>query len=773
MGWRKWKALYSRLKALTKLEIVALKKENQSWLPSLETMLLDDAAAVSTAVMEAMEDEGRKQFRRRAAWLYCWLLSVRRHLGPWNFLPLRQKSKEDNKDDNKKGNNKDNKGNNKDDAVRDVEAAFKKCAAKLKSFECYVTIECVVKNGAVYACLLVKDRKVASDKVYSIYLVMSPNKELLATSVPGSLKRRLTSALDAAFPDIGIKSLPLKSGYFDRALLESVQRHERIVEPRADSVDELSAEKDCADEDSADEDSADEDPMLEESMPNTPRAASQPDSSNTSTHRLGACSMEVDYAVPFTQDYSQPSSLNGNIQGPGASAMEVDRVASVTEGSSQSSSSNDGKPLPYGRAQREPRPASFTLDDSQPGCSKDSEPWKEFSAAKKAGPAPVTYGDSQPGCSKGSRPWSGSRTRKGPVVAPIACDDSQPGCSRGLPNEDSSDDDITEPGEFNPQAVYDKALKKVDGLKAAILAINNNIRGNKTTRTHEITVGKLCAAIDEFCVNEASSAEERTRMLNAVREKLAQTCPTFVWKEDTGRSSFRKPGGKKRTSSAQGVYGKLEKLWSTTDKNSQSDMDEMKKRLEDTCKERHEIAASPLPAFFLDEDILCMEAEIQFGCDINALEQKLLHAARFLSVIQNEELTLRNLCEFLEEGTSPSFVTEGPVPPIRRDESPRIYTMHGTLWIDAGNVGETVTIASGRLERALVLCLVLYYIKLLAYPEAFWRVLYVLQFILNPSDDPATPPTQRNGQPCEVTERMRYLSDLLTGNGETSGPEKK
>ncbi|XP_037503178.2 uncharacterized protein LOC119377972, partial [Rhipicephalus sanguineus] len=170
---------------------------------------------------------------------------------------------------------------------------------------------------------------------------------------------------------------------------------------------------------------------------------------------------------------------------------------------------------------------------------------------------------------------------------------------------------------------------------------------------------------------------------------------------------------------------------------------------------------------------LCMEAEIRFGSDINALEEKLLHATRVLSVVQNEEFTLRNLCEFLEEGTSPSFITEGPVPPIRRDESPRIYTMHGTLWIDAGNVGETVTIASGRLERALVLCLVLYYIKLLAYPEAFWRVLYVLQFILNPSDDPATPPTQRNGQPCEVTERMRYLSDLLTGNGETSGPEKK
>ncbi|KAL1436544.1 hypothetical protein MTO96_049450 [Rhipicephalus appendiculatus] len=109
MGEHKWKALYSRLKTLTKLEIVALKKENQPWLTSLETISLDDAATVADAIMEAMEAEGRIEFRRRAAWLYCWLLTVRRNAGPWIFLPIGKKKK-NSEDDDKKANQDDKKG---------------------------------------------------------------------------------------------------------------------------------------------------------------------------------------------------------------------------------------------------------------------------------------------------------------------------------------------------------------------------------------------------------------------------------------------------------------------------------------------------------------------------------------------------------------------------------------------------------------------------------------------------------------------------------------
>ncbi|KAH8020885.1 hypothetical protein HPB51_007997 [Rhipicephalus microplus] len=217
-----------------------------------------------------------------------------------------------------------------------------------------------------------------------------------------------------------------------------------------------------------------------------------------------------------------------------------------------------------------------------------------------------------------------------------------------------------------------------------------------------------------------------------------------------------------------------EELWlDIAETRSESEMEEFKQILEDTYDQRRLIAASPLPEFFLYEEILFKEAEIRFGSDIEKLEEKLRKMLRIFSKAHNEEfpleeLTLRDLCRYLEEGTSPSLVTEGPVPKYRTDDSPRIYTMGGHLWINAGTPAETIEITSGSLERALVLCLVLYYVKYLDYPEAFWRVLYVLQFVLNPSDVPPTPPTGRNGLTCEVTEKMRCLVDLLTSEEDTS-----
>ncbi|KAL3216144.1 hypothetical protein MRX96_033166 [Rhipicephalus microplus] len=66
MGKRKWNVLHSRLKVLTKLEIKALKKENQSWLSSLKTIPLDDPSAVADAIMKAVADKRGTECRRRA-----------------------------------------------------------------------------------------------------------------------------------------------------------------------------------------------------------------------------------------------------------------------------------------------------------------------------------------------------------------------------------------------------------------------------------------------------------------------------------------------------------------------------------------------------------------------------------------------------------------------------------------------------------------------------------------------------------------------------------
>ncbi|KAL1436542.1 hypothetical protein MTO96_049448 [Rhipicephalus appendiculatus] len=583
---------------------------------------------------------------------------------------MTSKAKKTTRNDNKE--DKKDKGNNKDDAVFDAEAAFKDCATKLKLFNIFAEIACVVKDGAVYACMVVMDGTRDPDKVHKIYLVMSPNKRLLATRVPGSLKRRLYSALESAFPNVGIDSWPLKRLYFDTVLLETLQRNERIVDPHQDSVakgflakgslakgfvakkymeedsvdqdsvdqhsDEDSADEDSTDEDSWNDDSGDEDPvqvepMLEESMHDTPLETPQPGFSNN-----GA----------------------GSIQEPGISAMEVDGGASVSQDSSQSSSSND------------------------------------------------------------SKPWSSSHTRKRPVVAPVACEDSQPGCSRVNPGLSMG----TRPAE--------RAEEKAGA------------RPKRVSRSQD-------------------AKREPGR-----REGVSNENP-----KATGKSSRKKPGATKKDTKNKTsgnrpmVYKKLQDLWFDIQR-FQLDVDEMKESLKDTYDVRRQIGISPLPKFFVEEDILCTEAELRFGYDIETLEKKLTDAARIFSEAQHQDYTLRELCEFLEEGTSPSLVTEGSVPKNRTDDAPRIYKMGGCLSINAGTMAETVKIASGRLERALVLCLVLYYVKLLYYPEAFWRVMYVLQLILNPSDDPPIPPTRSNGEKCVVTERMRYLSDLLERNMETN-----
>ncbi|KAL3218388.1 hypothetical protein MRX96_050730, partial [Rhipicephalus microplus] len=142
--------------------------------------------------------------------------------------------------------------------------------------------------------------------------------------------------------------------------------------------------------------------------------------------------------------------------------------------------------------------------------------------------------------------------------------------------------------------------------------------------------------------------------------------PAEMDSQTTRRRSFKKPSGKKKGISTERrtVYKKLEELWlEIAETRSQSEMEELKQTLEDTYNQRRLIAASPLPECFLQEEILCMEAKIRFGSDIKELEEKLRNALKIFSEAHNEEfplegLTLRDLCLYLEDGTSPSLVTE-------------------------------------------------------------------------------------------------------------------
>ncbi|KAL3216146.1 hypothetical protein MRX96_033168 [Rhipicephalus microplus] len=370
MGKRKWEVLYSRLKTLTKIEMGALKRENQQWLPFAG------------------------------------------HNGP-----------------------------NPGGAVLDAESAFKDSAEYLSKYiNCNVTVECIEKNGAVYACMLVKKVQGSTAKIYRAYLVISQNKTLLAIGVPRSgvpsLKRGLLYGLEATIPqNFAVKPWRLQTSYFDRALLERLQRNEQTVYPRRDSLAKGSTDEDSGDEDSTDEDCWDEDSlddcgeedpaqfeqMLKESMVVPLQEAPQPRSSNTSTP--GASFMEVDCGVPF------------------------DQVGS------QTSSSSDSKSGLSSRTRKRTLVVPVAGEDWRPGCSRDGEAWVE------PGDRPAENAEDEVGATAPRQ----KRVSRLPVLK------REPGLQKGVPSKDSKSNVFKETTALDSQTTRRRSFKKPGGKKKGIL----------------------------------------------------------------------------------------------------------------------------------------------------------------------------------------------------------------------------------------------------------------------------------------------------------------
>lgn len=187
------------LKLLTELELRSLASENQAWFPPAQRMVRNGAvAAIIDAIRQADSED---ECRRRVAWLYCWLVAVRRrHVGSWLLFHIKTPG-----------------------ALQNYDAVFKLSASKLASSNCEVALEHVVVDGGVYACLLTKDRRYTSADMHEVYLVTWCDKPLLAICAPGSLRRRLNAALDAALPDVPVRMLPVCREHLGMALLEGLE----------------------------------------------------------------------------------------------------------------------------------------------------------------------------------------------------------------------------------------------------------------------------------------------------------------------------------------------------------------------------------------------------------------------------------------------------------------------------------------------------------------------------------------------------------------------
>nr|XP_054922456.1 uncharacterized protein LOC126522582 [Dermacentor andersoni] len=498
------------------------------------------------------------------------------------------------------------------------------------------------------------------------------------------------------------------------------------------------------------------------------------------------------------------------------------RVVPMGEEASQPGSSKQNVPSDHHAEMEGTLPYSPLYEASQSGSSEDSMPWANGSAEAKVATVSITDEASQPTCSQRNMP--GSEVQDFPDDTPVdeeMCDaESHPGSSHENPSNvfamESEESDSTLP---KPQQIYESAAKEIRDFLKCVSDINS---GYVTSRTLHKKCLQMRIEMEKFIMRETDEESKRTWMRDSLRTALADNCPLFEWIQNIGEippvERTRRDSEKKNTTPArrssgntskeekfQNVernrsvkktrknsqkrkiavnlrsadespeYRMLQKLWSTLDESSQSDIERMKEHLENTYEERLKYYCGSLPKFFFHEAILCKEAELRFGSEISVLEEKIADSVRAFSenylfprissTIPQRQLTVLEFCRFLEEGDFPQLITERKQEKPREesmqekeggatggDGSPNIIAWPSEFEIHISSPTGVISLTDVRVERVLVYCLALYYMMDLAYPRAYQRVLYVLQRLLLPSDSPPDIP---------VTENMQSFLDFL------------
>ncbi|XP_049511724.1 uncharacterized protein LOC125940094 [Dermacentor silvarum] len=132
---------------------------------------------------------------------------------------------------------------------------------------------------------------------------------------------------------------------------------------------------------------------------------------------------------------------------------------------------------------------------------------------------------------------------------------------------------------------------------------------------------------------------------------------------------------------------------------------------------------------------LCSEAELRFRLSITELEKKVVSALKVFSESQGHECTLLDLMNHLQRKTTYARINEMPLPSGEfAVTAPHIITSTAGTCIFGGSHKEIIQVTTGGLERALILCLLVYYIKSLQYPYAFSQMLLLTQKLVLPCE---------------------------------------
>ncbi|XP_064472845.1 uncharacterized protein LOC135387669 [Ornithodoros turicata] len=172
--------------------------------------------------------------------------------------------------------------------------------------------------------------------------------------------------------------------------------------------------------------------------------------------------------------------------------------------------------------------------------------------------------------------------------------------------------------------------------------------------------------------------------------------------------------------------------------NDNLSMTRMREILAITLSTRKEKPEDNLPPYLLREDTLTIEAELRFAASIENLELTLRSIKNIFMEITGEVPCYIAVEEYLRSRHAghklvvQSSRAQSPSPP-----GPTMYFYVSDKSLYCGREGEVIRLNSScTLEKALVLCLVVYYVKDWSYPMAYGQLLLLLQRALAKDSPP-------------------------------------
>ncbi|XP_049524555.1 uncharacterized protein LOC125946108 isoform X2 [Dermacentor silvarum] len=137
-----------------------------------------------------------------------------------------------------------------------------------------------------------------------------------------------------------------------------------------------------------------------------------------------------------------------------------------------------------------------------------------------------------------------------------------------------------------------------------------------------------------------------------------------------------------------------------------------------------------LPCYFLNEDILTVEAQLRFKRTIDEVMDILCKVREIISEMCNHQMDYRDIDNYLRGNHAKSSLITSHFADVHESPGPTIVWSTSTKAIFCAE-DELVSLKDDcMLEKALLLCLTVYYVKDITYPSAFAQTLGLVQSVL-------------------------------------------